>query len=181
MSLERSLKGIAKKLNKLKMDGAITGYALIGGLSVATWGFPRGTKDIDVLVSLVSIQNLELFSKALEAEGLKPEIFRGGQIDPVPYIIRLVHEDVPVDMLIVTKKWEDEAVTNAVYVDFHGVEMPVIPLEYLIAMKLKAGGPRDLLDAEELLKIGGADSDMLESLAKRLRVNKRLERIRGGK
>lgn len=181
MSLERSLKEIAKKLSKLKRDGAIMGYALIGGLSVATWGFPRATKDIDFLVSLMSIQKLKAFAEALEAEGLKPEIRRGGHLDPVPYLVRLVHEDVPVDMLIVTKKWEDEAVANAVDVDFHGVMMPVIPLEYLIAMKLKAGGPRDMLDAEELLNIGGPDFVMLENLAKRLRVNKKLDKIRGGK
>lgn len=178
MPLERSLKDIAVTLNRLKRRGLITGYALIGGLSVSTWGIPRGTKDIDLLISLESIRNLRAFSEALEAEGLKPEVYAGGHLDPVPYLVKVIHKDVPVDMLIVTRKWEDEAVENAIAVDFHGIKVPVIPVEHLIAMKLKAGGPRDLLDAEELLNIGGADFKMLTGLAKRLRVTKKLEKIR---
>lgn len=181
MSLERSLKQIAGILSKLKRGGAITGYALIGGLSVSTWGIPRGTKDIDLLVSLESVHNLEAFSEALEAEGLKPTVYEGGRLDPVPYLVKVIHKDVPVDMLIATRKWEDEAIENAIGVDFHGIKVPVIPVEYLIVMKLASGGPRDLLDAEELLNIGGADSEILAGLAKRLRVTKRLERVRGKK
>ncbi|MFZ3072384.1 MAG: nucleotidyltransferase [Thermodesulfobacteriota bacterium] len=177
MSLERSLKEIARILNRLKKRGVITGYALIGGLSVSTWGIPRGTKDIDLLVALESIHNLGFFSEALEAEGLRPTIYAGGHLDPVPYLVKVIHKDVPVDMLIVTRKWEDEAIENAVAVDFHGIKVPVIPVEYLIVMKLASGGPRDLLDAEELLNIGGADLGILVGLAKRLRVTKRLEKI----
>ena len=177
MSLERSLKEITVTLNRLKRQGAITGYALIGGLSVSTWGIPRGTKDIDLLVSLESVYNLKVFSEALEAEGLKSAIYAGGRFDPVPYLVKVIYKDVPVDMLIATRKWEDEAIEKAIGVDFHGIKVPVIPVEYLIAMKLKAGGPRDLLDAEELLNIGGADPDILVGLAKRLRVTKRLEKI----
>ena len=99
MSLERSLKEIVIILNRLKRQGAITGYALIGGLSVSTWGIPRGTKDIDLLVSLESVYNLKVFSGALEAEGLKPTVCAGGRLDPVPYLVKVIHKDVPVDML----------------------------------------------------------------------------------
>lgn len=83
-------------------------------------------------------------------------------------------------MLIATSKWEDEAVEAAVLVKLGKVGIPVIPVEYLIVMKLKAGGPRDILDAEELLQTGRLDMESLERLAKRLRVDKRLEKVRRG-
>ena len=178
MSLERSLKEIGKALNRLSARGVIRGYALIGGLAVSTWGLPRGTKDIDLLVSLEAIKNLKAFQEALEKDGFSPKLYRGGPSDPVPFLLKVVHEGVPVDMLITTKKWEDEAVENSVGMDFHGVKIPVIPVEYLVVMKLKAGGPRDILDVEELLQIGDINPQLLEGLSKRLRVDKRLERIR---
>ncbi|MBI5599227.1 MAG: nucleotidyl transferase AbiEii/AbiGii toxin family protein [Deltaproteobacteria bacterium] len=179
MSLERNLEEVVRCLNRIKRQGVITGYALIGGLSVSTWGFPRGTKDIDLLVSLSleATHRLKAFFSALEGEGFKPEVFRGGHLDPVPYLVKITHKDVPVDILIATRRWEDEAVERAVKVDFHGVKVPVVPLEYLIVMKLKSGGPRDLLDAEELLKTGG-DIETIKGLAIRLRVDKRLDKLR---
>ncbi len=180
MSLAKSLKGVAKVLAKLKKQRIITGYALVGGLSVSTWGLPRATKDIDLLVSLPSVHDLNAFADALKELGLSPEIFRGGQLDPVPCLIKIIHNDVPVDLLITTRKWEDEAITDAVEIDYHGTKVPVIRIEYLIAMKLKAGGPRDILDAKELLEIGRADFTLLSELAKRLRVDKKLEKMRRG-
>ncbi|WKZ32817.1 MAG: nucleotidyl transferase AbiEii/AbiGii toxin family protein [Thermodesulfobacteriota bacterium] len=178
MSLAKSLKEVAKVLNKFKKQQIITGYALIGGLSVSTWGLPRATQDIDLLVSLPSIHDLNAFSEALKEGGLHPEISRGGQLDPVPYLVKVIQDDVPVDMLIATRKWEDEAIINAIEIDFHGAKVPVVRVEYIIAMKLKAGSPRDILDAKELLEIGNADSDLTHELAKRLKVDKKLEKIR---
>ena len=178
MSLGTSLKDVSKILNRLKRKGVIDGYALIGGFAVSVWGIPRGTKDIDFLVSVKSIHELQTFSIALEEAGIKPSLYTGGPSDPVPYLLKAYHKDVPLDMLITTKKWEDEAVAHAVMVDFQGTKIQVIPVEYLILMKLKAGGPKDLLDVEELLKIGNVNIELLESLAKRLRLNKRLEKIR---
>ncbi len=180
MGIERSLKEVGKILNRLTRDRVIKGFVLIGGLSVSTWGVPRATKDIDLLISLESIHEMKAFRKALDGEGLKTKLLRGGPSDPVPYLLKAFHEDVPVDMLIATSKWEDEAVEAAVLVKLGKVGIPVIPVEYLIVMKLKAGGPRDILDAEELLQTGRLDMESLERLAKRLRVDKRLEKVRRG-
>lgn len=177
MSIGRSLKGVVRILNGLKSQKMINGYALIGGLSVSVWGLPRSTKDIDFLVSLVSMDNLCIFSETLKRKGLKPELHKGDYSDPVPYVIKSFYKGVPLDMLITTKKWEDEAVENTIMVDFERSKIPVIAPEYLIVMKLKAGGPRDILDAKELLEINDLDRELLEGLSKRLRVNKRLEKF----
>ncbi len=125
-----------------------------------------------------SIEHIDKFCKALETEGLVPDVLTGGPGDPVPYLVKVSHKGVPVDMLISTRKWEDEAVSYAVAIDFHGVIIPVISAEHLIVMKLKAGGPRDLIDAEELLQTEGLDMTRVETLAKRLRVDKRLAKAK---
>lgn len=177
MSLAKNLKEISRSLRKLKKRQIINGYALIGGLSVSTWGRPRATNDIDLLVSLPSILDLDKFSEALQETGLEPEIFLGGQLDPVPYLVKFFQDDVLVYMLIATRTWENEAITEAAEIDFHGEKVPVAKVEHLIVMKLKAGGPKDLLDVKDILAIGGADMDLVRELAKRLRVDKKLEKI----
>lgn len=177
MRLDKSLKNITHIMNRLSVQGIIKGYALIGGLSVSVWKAPRATCDIDILVSLET-EHMNKFCKALSSEGLAPEVIRGSHDDPVPCLIKVSHEGVPVDILVSTRKWENEAISNAVQINFLGATLPVVSAEYLIVMKLKSGGPRDMLDAEELLQIEGLDKKKIETLAKRLRVDKRLTKTK---
>jgi hypothetical protein len=178
MPLTQVLKSIVNTLRRLKEKETIRGFALIGGLSVSVWGVPRGTRDIDFLISLRSVDDISAFVKALKNEGLEPELHKGGFQDPIPYIVTASLQEVPLDMIISTRKWEDEAIEHAIEIDHEGAPVPVISPEYLVAMKLKAGGPRDLLDAEEILELRDLDKELLETLAKRLRVDKRLERMK---
>lgn len=180
MPLEKSLKGICRALNEIKEEGIVKGFALIGGLSVSTWGYPRATRDVDLLVSLASIERLKDFSAALERRGLKTDVRSGGLTDPVPYLIRTSYDGVPADIIIATKKWEHEACEQAVQVSLEGADIPVVPVEYLIVMKLRAGGPRDMADVSELLKTGDLRSSLLKDLAKRLRVDRKLEGMKKG-
>lgn len=178
MGLTESLKETAVIMNRLTDKGTIEGYALIGGLSVSVWGQPRGTRDIDLLVSLEATEKTSAFITALKEDGFSAELYKGSITDPVPYLVRARKKDVPIDIIIATRKMENEAVANAVDIDFKGVNIPVISPEYLIIMKLKAGGPRDLLDVKELLLSKKPDMESVISLAKRFRVDKRLAKIR---
>lgn len=178
MRLDESLKEIAGIMNRLSARGETKGYALIGGLSVSVWKAPRGTRDIDLLVSLDTKEHIDKFCKSLEMEGLAPKVLKGAADDPVSCLIKASHNGIPVDMLVSTRKWEDEMISNAVAIDFHGVVIPVISAEDLIVMKLKAGGPRDLLDVQELLETEGLDMTRVETFAKRLRVDKRLAKVK---
>ncbi|NOZ69906.1 MAG: nucleotidyl transferase AbiEii/AbiGii toxin family protein [Deferribacteres bacterium] len=89
MGLDKSLKKIARIMNRLSASGVIKGYALIGGLSVSVWKTPRGTRDIDLLVSLDSTEHIDKFCNALKTEGLAPDILRGAVGDPFPYLVNL--------------------------------------------------------------------------------------------
>jgi hypothetical protein len=69
-----------------------------------------------------------------------------------------------------TKKYEAEAIEQSITVSIAGKDIPVASPEYLIILKLKAGGPRDLLDVQELLASNLVDRVLLAELAARYRV-----------
>lgn len=156
----------------------IDGYALIGGLAVSVWSTPRATEDIDILVLVAHDKGLESFTEALRTKGIEFQLHRGSVDDPVPLLVTAEIAGIPLDCIIATKKWEAEAVQRAVGIEFMGKTVRVLAPEYLIAMKLKAGGPQDLLDAARIVEQSKYDRELLDALAKRLQVTKRLEKLR---
>jgi len=73
--------------------------------------------------------------------------------------------------IVATKKYEAEAVEQSVIVDVFGRYIPVASPEYLIILKIKAGGPRDILDVQEILAANLVDRVLLAELAARYGVN----------
>lgn len=152
-------------LTALRDEGSISGFALIGGLAVSAWSPPRATMDVDLLV-LADSNNLDHLVKALCDAGMNAELRRGGADDPVPYLIRADYLDV----IVATKKYEVETIKQSITVNIAGRDIPVASPEFLIILKLKAGGPRDLLDVQELLASNLVDRTLLAELAARYRV-----------
>ena len=159
-------------LTALRADNCIDGFALIGGLAVSAWSPPRATMDVDLLV-LAKTENLNHLVKTLCDAGMRAELRRGGLDDPVPFLIRADF----LDIIVATKKYEAEAVGESIAVNIAGKEIPVVSPEYLIILKLKAGGPQDLADVRELLASNLVDKLLLSDLAKRYRVNNLLKNI----
>lgn len=147
-------------LTALRDDGFINGFTLIGGLAVSAWSPPRATMDVDFLV-LVESANLNHLVQALCDAGLNAELRRGGYDDPVPCLIRADS----LDIIVATKKYEAEAIEQSIVVDVMGRYIPVASPEYLIILKLKAGGPRDILDVQEILAADLVDRVLLAELA----------------
>ena len=152
-------------LTALRDDGRVSGFALIGGLAVSAWSPPRATMDVDLLV-LVESNNLSHLVKALCDAGMNAEQRRGEIDDPVPCLIRADS----LDIIVATKKFEAEAIEQSITVNIAGRDIPVASPEFLIILKLKAGGPRDLLDVQELLASNLVDKLLLAELAARYRV-----------
>lgn len=159
-------------LAALRADNCIDGFALIGGLAVSAWSPPRATMDVDLLV-LANTEKLNDLVKSLCDAGIRAELRRGGWDDPVPFLIR---GDF-LDIVVATKKYEAEAVAESIAVNVGGREIPVVSPEYLIILKLKAGGPQDLADVRALLASNLVDKLLLSDLAKRYRVNTLLKKI----
>lgn len=171
MLLEK-LKQITELLTHLDESGLISGYALIGGLAVSTWSTPRATVDVDLLL-LADIENLHSFVVELKKHGLDVELFKGGFDDPVPYLIRAAH----LDILVATKALEAESVRQAITVDIGQALIPVVPVEYLLLLKLRAGGPKDLMDARALYLSDHLDNELLHALAEQFHCTKLLQKL----
>ena len=58
-----------------------------------------------------------------------------------------------------------------------GLSIPLVRPEGLVVLKLKAGSFQDVADASKLLVEAEYDLQRLRNLAKRARVDKRLERL----
>jgi len=169
--LLKQLKKSCELLVGLREQGLIAGFALIGGLAVSTWSRPRATRDVDLLL-LVEPAHIPRFVAALQDAGIHAVVHKGGPDDPVPCLIR-AHN---LDIIAATRKFEAEAVANSIEVEIAGMKIPVVAPEYLVILKLKAGGPQDKIDVRELLASNGIDTARVRELAARFRVSKLLER-----
>jgi len=118
---------------------------LVGGLAVMAHGFVRGTRDVDLLTRLP----LSEARARLEAGGLPTRLLRGDPLEGGFSCLRGECEGLPFDVLpqIVPVHWE-----AAPRVERRGVgSLRVVPLGDLLALKLKAQGPKDLMDAAILV------------------------------
>ena len=80
------------------------------------------------------------------------------------------------DFIIPKYKWELEGLRKIKQPE--GFPFPVLSIPYLIAMKLKAGGPRDYSDIVELFALQSEEGKKEAiQLATRIKKNKTLENI----
>ena len=107
-------------------------HTLIGGLAVGFHGHPRATKDVDYLVGVeafASTDPLLVFREELK------NIARVGVVDlmevPTNFPALMDHLSIPADG-----------------------DIPVVPVEALILLKLLAGRPQDVADVSALLEAG---------------------------
>ncbi|MBC7420744.1 MAG: nucleotidyl transferase AbiEii/AbiGii toxin family protein [Bdellovibrio sp.] len=133
-------------------------YALIGGYALALHGLVRATVDVDLILSL-RLNDFQLAEAALAQIGLKSRLpIRAEDVIKMrqEYIEKrnllawsFVDYKKPhrqVDILIThdLRKVKTEMMTVG------GKKMKVITLKELLKMKLEAGRPQDLLDAENI-------------------------------
>jgi hypothetical protein len=170
--LFQKLNQVLDLLTDLHEEGEIIGFTLIGGLAVSAWSRARATMDVDMLV-LAQSEKLDYLVKKLCEAGMNAELRRGGPDDPIPLLIRADS----LDIIIATKKYEAETIEQSVVTHIAGRDIPVASPEYLIILKLKAGGPKDMLDVKELLASNLIDLPLLADLASRYHVNQLLNEV----
>jgi hypothetical protein len=100
--------------------------------------------------------------------------------DPFPYDIIFLtdrkKEYRPMDFIISRYKWELEGVQNAK--PLPNFSFPVLSIPYLIAMKLRAGGPKDHSDVVELYNLlTEEEKEKTMQLAKLVKRDKNLSRL----
>jgi hypothetical protein len=131
-------------------------HALIGGLAVAARGAVRATQDVDLIVAL-PIQDAPFLNRSLRDNGFQATLYRGAADDPIAGVVRLAipmgDAEVKCDIIFASREWQTRAVTNATPVDLGSFTVRIAQPADLFLLKLYAGGPQDLIDAAQLLKL----------------------------
>lgn len=156
-------------------------YCLVGGYAVAVHGVPRHTVDLDLMVEL-SDEQLARLLEELQKRNIRYVYRRSSLCDPVGDVVSLELE-LPIQLIRAKWKHESSAVAHAVEVAYHGARIRVATAEDLIILKLRAGGPLDLYDVENILATKGdsLNYNRLEALARENRVWRKLAALIRGK
>ncbi len=122
-------------------------YAIIGGIAVAQWGFPRATHDVDIKV-LVPNTEYEKTRTAILAKF--PERARQ-QAPSNPFIVAVTIDKVIVDFLLTLPGYEELIIARAARRKLNGFSAWICSAEDLIIQKVTAGRGKDWMDIEALL------------------------------
>ena len=118
---------------------------LVGGLAVGSHGYVRATRDVDFIVKA----DLATVRARLLASGIAAVLTRGDQLEGGFPCVKAMVDDVRVDLMppLVPLVWE-RAITVPLS---KTTSLRVVNLEDLLRLKLKVGGPRDLMDVAALV------------------------------
>ena len=146
-----------------ELDRRLLPFMLIGGQAVLLHGLPRFTADVDVTLAvgpaalgelLAACDALALTPIAPPAESLESFVRR-------TFVLPARHlaSGVRVDFIFSTTAYEAAAVARATRVPLGGAAVPFATAEDLLIHKLFAGRPRDVEDAEGVVRRQAARLD----------------------
>jgi hypothetical protein len=177
-SVDAALRDLVAALDEAKLR-----FALIGGYAVVTWGIPRATYDVDVLVEPAERRMPALF-RACEARGFAvDDAYKGGWRDHVRDMllvkVQVFRGDraVTCDVFPVATPFQESAFARREEVAIPGLgrSIAVVSAADLILFKLLADRPKDRLDVQNVLVVQGVpDESYLRDWARRLDIEDRL-------
>jgi hypothetical protein len=151
--LDRAVQAIVRVLESEHID-----YAIVDGIANAVWGEPRATIDVDVTIS-VERARLPDTILAIAAP------FRVPVSEPVSFVqqTRVLpldsNEGVRIDVIFALLPFELEAIRRARRVSIAGRTVSIVTPEDLVLMKIVSDRPRDLADAEAIVRRRRDDLD----------------------
>ncbi len=136
-------------------------YVVIGGLAVQAHGVSRSTLDVDVIVDQEPANYRRLRDALIALDAVVPAIDPRTfvELDPTDDVdlargseIRITTRAGALDVLRDPPGADhfDRLAARAIPVSVLGVEIPIVALDDLIAMKRAIGRPKDLSDIAEL-------------------------------
>ncbi len=152
-TLDSAIHDITGVLDSLHIE-----YAIVGGIANAIWGEPRATIDVDVTVS-VDEGDLPATVSNVGAR------FRPAVSDPVAFVqqTRVLPLDtadgVRIDVIFALLPFEIDAIRRAREVWIAGRGVQVVTAEDLVLMKIISDRPRDVADAEAIVRRRAGELD----------------------
>ena len=163
---QEALAEILSRLETAQSRGLLSRYALIGGFAVSAWGVPRATQDIDFAIAIAQThpQALATFIGGRYQAGEPDDPLRG----VVVVSIEVEHEPISLQLVFFPALLTELAFRHVETLSVLECSVLVVSWPVLIILKLYAGGPRDLLDVHQLLKVmrpQAKDVQEIESMA----------------
>ena len=129
-------------------------FLLVGAYAVAVYGYPRATKDIDILVRATP-DNASSLMKALARFGAPLSGVSAADFSMEGIVFQIGNSPRRIDILTRISGIDfQQAYDRRKVVSLDGMEIPVISLEDLIANKRATGRTQDLADVERLEQTG---------------------------
>lgn len=156
-------------INQMRVDGVIDEYALGGAMAANLYVDPFFTQDFDFFVHIVA--NIS------ELDPLRPII---NYLEPLGYKIHGVEFDIEgnlVQFIPFTDELTEEATKRANLVELEGIQFHALSPEYLVAIMLKLGRPKDLVRAKMFWDQKAVDFDALEGLIDRFNLEQQWQRV----
>jgi len=130
-------------------------YAVVGGHAVNYYGYVRNTQDLDLLIEPTP-ENADRVMAALVEFGFGGAGIPHRLFEQEGGAVHLGDEPNRIDILTSLKNVGNrEIFDNVLVACIDDVEVPIISLDHLLAVKRSSARARDLADAEELEKIHG--------------------------
>ncbi len=167
------MKRALEMANALRDSGVIGSYAIVGSIAIIYYASPINTDDLDIFF-LHGTPQSELFSMQKIYDFLVAQGF-----EPKDYTVNIA--GVKVQFVPSTGPLSDEAILNAVDATVFGVDTKIATPEYLIAMKLTAGRPKDYAHIAHLLENSRLpiDFNRLDDLLSRFQLQEAWNRFVG--
>lgn len=144
-------------------------YLIVGGVAVNLHGYPRFTNDIDILLAL-DHDNLEIMARIMKNMGyqqrLPISIQELGDTDRIRTLMKekglvaysFIHGNEPqfnIDVLVGESIKFEKFTAHTMHANVWGLDLPVIAIDDLIAMKQGSGREKDVQDVVALLELKG--------------------------
>jgi hypothetical protein len=144
---------------------ADVGWYLFGAQAALLRGSRRLTSDIDVTVLPGDVSTSTLLDE-LAAQGISLRVADADDFVKRTRVLPLVHDasGMPVDVVIGGPGLEQLFLDAAEPVSLDDLVVPVASAAHLVVMKLLAGRPKDLDDAEAMVRAATMDLDEIEPL-----------------
>lgn len=142
--LAEAFKRIIKFLERHKVK-----YLVIGGIAAGVFGEPRATVDIDIDLSIKK-NKLNSFLTDAEKAGFSFDITEVNQRVNETGTFRIWYEEVPIDFIIASTKFEENAFKRKHRVRIFGIAANFPSVEDLLLLKIIPARPQDKIDAENI-------------------------------
>ena len=170
------MKRIFKILNELYDKEVVDNYAIGGTFAIILQSQPVLTDDIDIFV-LVRHKSGKLLILDKVYRFFLDKGGRWGREEEGKQ--HIVIDGIKLDILPIASNLENEALENVKYIEYEGIEVQVFNLEYMIALKVNAGRPKDLTHIANIFEASDINKGRLKNILLKYKLYGRFTRYFG--